>query len=136
MKFTQNEKLGIPEEPYLTRWVLDLGFISFRLHHWTGSDDLRHPHDHAWSFMTFVLHGSYMDKSPDGDEIMSAGKIAYRTAEHQHCVQLLSKHCWTFLITGRERRKWGFWVNGKFRKRNKYFFEHGHHTSDGGSIRR
>ena len=78
MKFTQNEKLGLPEEPYLTRWVLDLGFISFRLHHWTGSDDLRHPHDHAWSFMTFVLYGSYLDISPDGDELMKAGKIAYR----------------------------------------------------------
>ena len=86
--------------------------------------------------MTFVLFGSYMDKSPDGDELMSAGKIAYRTAEHQHCVKLLSKHCWTFLITGRERRTWGFWVNGKFRKRNKYFFEHGHHTQDGKSVRR
>lgn len=35
--------------------------------------------------------------------------------------------CWTVLLTGPEKRVWGFWVNGKFRKRNKYFYEHGHH---------
>lgn len=131
MKFTQNEKLGLKEDPYLTRWVLDLGFISFRLHHWRSSDDLRYPHDHAWSFITFVLWGKYEDVSPDGNEICSAGNIKYRKAEHQHSVKVLSKHCWTFLITGPERRKWGFWVNGKFRKRNKYFFEHGHHVPEG-----
>ena len=136
MKFTQNQKLGIPSDPYLTRWVLDLGFVSFRLHHWTGSDDLRHPHDHDWSFLTFVLYGSYIDRSPDGDEVMSVGKFAFRKAEHQHCVEVKTKHCWTFLITGPQRRKFGFWVNGKFVKRNKYFYEYGHHTKDQKSLRR
>lgn len=126
MKFTQNEKLGSKENPYLIRWVLDLGVFSLRLHHWKSSDDLRHPHDHAWSFITFVLRGSYTDVAPDGEEIMTAGNVKFRKAEHQHSVRV-DDECWTFLITGPARRTWGFWVNGKFRKRNKYFFEHGHH---------
>jgi len=77
-----------------------------------------------------------MDRSPDGDQLMSAGKVAFRAAEHKHCVEVKSKHCWTFLITGPKRRKFGFWVNGKFVKRNKYFYEYGHHTKDQKSLRR
>lgn len=127
MNFKWSEKLGDPKKPYLTRWVADFGLFSLRLHWWRGSDDLRHPHDHAWDFTTFVLWGLYEDISPDGNEYCYTGNIKHRKAEHQHSVKLLSKNCWTFLVTGKEKRVWGFWVNGKFRKRNKYFFEWGHH---------
>ena len=126
MNIIQRQKLGTPSDPYLIRWVLDFGAFSFRLHHWRHSDDLRYPHDHAWDFLTFILYGSYEDVSPQGNETLRAVQITYRKAEHQHSVKV-DKSCWTFLITGSEYRKWGFWVNGRFRKRNKYFFEHGHH---------
>ena len=129
------QQLGIPNDPYLIRWVLDFGLFSLRLHHWRHSDDLRNPHDHAWDFITFILFGSYEDVSPDGNETMHAGQCTYRTAEHKHSVHVISKNCWTFLITGPERRKWGFWVNNKFRKRNKYFYEHGHHTKEQTGLR-
>jgi hypothetical protein len=82
-----------------------------------------------------MLYGSYEDVSPSGNDTMHAGQVTYRNAEHQHSVKILSKHCWTFLITGPDRRNWGFWVNGKFRKRNKYFFEWGHHTKEQKSFR-
>ena len=129
------QQLGIPNDPYLIRWVLDFGFFSLRLHHWRHSDDLRNPHDHAWDFITFILYGSYEDVSPSGNETMHAGQTTFRKAEHQHSVRVISKNCWTFLITGPERRKWGFWVNNKFRKRNKYFYEHGHHTKEQTGLR-
>lgn len=113
----------------MIRWVLDFGLFSIRLHHWRHSDDLRHPHDHAWDFITFILFGFYEDVTPNGNEILHTGNIKFRKAEHQHSVKV-TKDCWTLMITGPERRRWGFWVNGKFRKRNKYFFEHGHHTPE------
>lgn len=35
------------------------------------------------------------------------------------------------MLTGREVRRWGFWVKWKFKKSNKYFLEHGHHPCEG-----
>ena len=127
MKFKFREKLGRPENPYLTRWVFDFWLFSVRLHKWTDSDDTRNPHCHEWDFITLVLWGSYIDVSESGYDYLKAGSIRFRHAEHRHYVVLNSKTCWSLLITGRTRRVWGFWVKGKFRKRNKYFHEWGHH---------
>jgi hypothetical protein len=48
-------------------------------------------------------------------------------ALHRHTVEVADGGCWTVLLTGKVVRRWGFWVNGKFKKTNKYFLEHGHH---------
>lgn len=130
MKITWRERLGLPECPYLIRWVLDLGFCSIRLHHWIASDDQRHHHDHPWWFLTLVLWGSYLDRSPSGYTMMIPGRWAYRPAIHQHTALVSPGGCWTLLLCGPESREWGFWVDGKFRRRNKYFFEHGHHPCE------
>ena len=131
---TWRQELGIKDDPYLVRWVLNLGFCSFRLHHWLDSDDLRHKHDHAWWFITWVIKGWYNDIGDDETDVMYTGKIRFRSANHRHCVEV-KEPTWTLLLTGPEKRKWGFWVNGKFKKANKYFFEEGHHTKEGGSVR-
>ena len=130
MKLTWGQKLGNTECPYIQRWVLDLGFFSIRIHKWFGSDDARHFHDHPWFYISLVLWGSYNDISPNGIKERKAPSIAYFPASHQHTVQLTSKTCWTILITGPEKRQWGFWVKGKFRKRNRYFYDYGHHPCD------
>lgn len=134
--------------------MIDLGRLgSFRLHRWFRSDDKRAKHDHPSDFLTLVLKGSYMDlgyiPNPDCDcggepscircntlESMRPGKVARRRAEHRHTVSVGPEGCWTLLYFWPERREWGFWTprkdNGKlrFRKHNKYFFEHGHHPCD------
>ncbi len=125
--FTWGEKLGRPECPYMRRWALNFGFFSLRIHHWYSSDDPRYFHDHPWWFVTLVISGSYTDVSTIGNEPMTPGTIRYRPALHRHTVSVSDGGCWTFMITGPTIRKWGFWVNGKFRKANKFFFEHGHH---------
>lgn len=130
MKLVWGQKLGQKECPYIQRWVLDLGFCSFRLHRWLGSDDPRNFHDHPWWYISLVLWGSYADRSPKGNTTRKTGTLAYFPALHQHTVHLESKVCWTFLVTGPESRDWGFWVKGKFRKRNRYFYDHGHHPCD------
>jgi len=121
------EKLGRSECPYMRRWVLNLHWFSIRLHHWYSSDDHRNFHDHPWSFAVIVLKGSYTDVNPSGRERMSVGRLVFRKALHRHTVEVPEGGCWTLLLTGRQTRKWGFWVNGKFRKSNKYFFMYGHH---------
>lgn len=130
MKLIWREKLGKPECPYIERWVLDFGVFSLRLHHWLSSDDQRHFHDHPWWFFTIILAGGYTDISPSVREKMIPGRFKLRSAFHQHTVKVDRGGCWSFLVTGPENRVWGFWVDGRFRKRNKYFFEKGHHQCD------
>jgi hypothetical protein len=76
------------------------------------------------------LRGGYTDVNPNGRERMTAGSIAYRPALHRHTVQVDKGGCWTLLITGPTIRRWGFWVGKKWKKANKYFFEHGRHVCD------
>lgn len=50
-----------------------------------------------------------------GRTVRRTGSIAYRRAAHRHRVELLrdaaghEKPCWTVIITGPRRRRWGFW---------------------------
>lgn len=77
-----------------------------------------------------MLKGSYTDVSPQGEDILKAGSIRYRKANHPHYVKVADGGCWTFLITGPMTRKWGFWVNGKFKRPLKYFHKFGHPPCD------
>ena len=122
-----NEPVGRLESPYLRRWVLETPWFSLRLHRWIYSDDQRALHDHPWSFLVLILTSSYRDRTEKGEELLVAGSVRFRRAEHRHAVIVPVGGVWTLLATGPERREWGFWVDGRFRHRNKYFFEHGHH---------
>lgn len=121
-----NESLGEKECPYAYRWVFNFGLFAIRVHHFLRSDDKRYMHDHGWSFLTMVLKGSYTDVSPDGRDVMKAGAIRYRKATHAHYVDVPEGGCWTILVTGKLKRKWGFWVNGKLKRPLKYFHKFGH----------
>lgn len=125
-----NEKLGLDTCPYLIRWRFESPWGSIRLHHWLAQDDPRHRHDHPWNFITFVLKGGYTDLSPNGDSHLRAPAVQYRAAEHQHTVVPDEGGAWTVIITGPKIRRWGFWVNGKFKSNVKYFWKFGHHPCD------
>lgn len=125
-----NEKLGLDTCPYLIRWRFETPWGSIRLHHWLAPDDPRHRHDHPWSFVTFVLKGGYTDLSPSGDQHLKAPAVQHRDATHQHTVVPDEGGAWTVIVTGPKIREWGFWVNGKFRSRIKYFWKFGHHPCD------
>lgn len=129
-KISWDEPIGLPECPYMRRWVADFGAFAIRLHRWQASDDERAFHDHAWSFLTCVLWGSYIDVSPDGDDLLTMGSIRFRNASHKHTVKILKPGTWTLLVTGPVVRRWGFWVNGKLHRRDRYFATSGHHPCD------
>lgn len=131
-----HENLGLPDCPYVIRWRIETPVGSVRLHHWLGPDDDRAYHDHPWWFLTFVLRGGYTDRHPGWriglmtsveEEHLRAPAVRYRPALHRHTVIPDPGGAWTVLITGPRVRNWGFWLNGKFRKANKWFATHGHH---------
>ena len=127
LRITWAEKLGLPECPYVIRWKIETRIGSLRLHRWVKPDDDRAFHDHPWWFLTVVLHGGYTDRSPAGDDILQAGSVRFRPALHQHTVFPGPQGAWTLLLTGPVTRSWGFWLDGKFRKANKWFARYGHH---------
>lgn len=120
------EPLGKKECPYAYRWVLNLGFFSIRVHQWIRSDDKRYFHDHPWSFLTVVLRGGYTDVSPTGRDVLTAGSIRYRRAQHQHYVDVPPGGALTLLVTTAPFRNWGFWVKGRFLRPLRYFGKFGH----------
>lgn len=112
---------------YMRRWFLETPFFSVRLHHWLSSDDSRHLHDHPWWFWALVVRGSYVDVSVLGDDPLGVGSVRFRPACHRHWVRVASGGCWTILLTGGRKRRWGFWIRDRFVKANKYFLSHGKH---------
>ena len=130
MRWKWRERLGRPECPYLVRWVADFWLFSIRIHHWVGSDDQRHMHDHPWAYLTVILKGGYTDVNTSGESRLTPGCVRYFPSSHRHTVRVDRGGAWTLVVTGRERRVWGFWVNGKFRKRNKYHFMFGVHQCE------
>jgi hypothetical protein len=114
----------------MVRWVFNFYFFSIRVHHWISSDDPRHFHDHPWWFISWVLKGSYIDRSPSGDAERKEWSVALKPALHRHTVIVPKGGCWTIMLTGKEKRAWGFWVDGKFKKRNRYFYDYRHHPCD------
>jgi len=61
---------------------------------------------------------------------MKPGMIRFRSKYHTHSVEVNPGGCWTILFTGPIVRRWGFWVEKKWKKSNKYFLEHGMHICD------
>lgn len=129
-KITWRQAGGLPECPYFHRTIFDFGAFSIRVHEWHKDDDHRAFHDHPYWFWTFVLKGGYTDVSPDGEETLKAPAIRYRPAEFKHSVQKVIPGSITILLTGPKSRKWGFWVNNKLIRRDKYFVTFGHHPCD------
>lgn len=125
-------KQGLPceDDIYVRRWVLETPWFSLRLHHWLHSDDQRALHDHPYAFVTCILRGGYTDVTFAGEQKMTPGMIVYRPATHAHYVRLDRGECWTLLFTSPIIRRWGFWMNGRWRKANKYFLSYGHHQCD------
>jgi hypothetical protein len=114
----------------MRRWALVLGAFSIRVHHFYRSDDARYHHDHPWWFITLVLKGGYTDVSDEGEDHLGPGSVRYRPAKHSHTVLTDGGGVWTLVVTGPNVHRWGFWVDGKHKKANKYFYEHGHHPCD------
>lgn len=124
MKFYK-EKRDITRENgelYLQRWyILDTALFGLKLHKIVLSDQ-ECVHDHPWDFISIILKGGYIEhvetpkelknwctKIEKTSKIYHPGQILFRKAEHRHKLEI-HQPCWTFVITLKRRRKWGFWT--------------------------
>jgi hypothetical protein len=129
MKLILNQKLGNPTSPYMKRWAFITKYFSIRIHHWFTGDDDRYFHDHPWNFICIVIKGSYDDVSPNGIDTLRLGSIRFRQALYTHTVK--TNGCWTIVLTGKEFRKFGFYVPNKsgklvWLKAKRYFLKYKH----------
>lgn len=69
--------------PYLIRLTIFELFTghSLKLHHIIRSDREREPHDHPWSFYTFMLSGGYFEETP---VTIKGYKLGDPTQKHWH----------------------------------------------------
>ena len=93
---------------HLDRWhVLEERSRNVRIHCVRSSDpdDL---HDHPWDYVSTLLAGSYVEVTERGAVRYSSPCTLVRTAEHAHRLEVPDGPCWTLLVTGPVRRRWGF----------------------------
>jgi len=79
-----------------------------RFHLISAGDPGRDFHDHPWDYVTHLLSGTYLERTPDGDALYEAPCTLVRTAEQLHRLELPDGPIWTYFVTGRFRRRWGF----------------------------
>jgi len=93
---------------YMRRYHLEFGGErAVRLHHILASDPGVLLHDHPWDYVTMLLDGSYTEITPGGRVRYDAPCVLTRRAEQLHRLEL-DAPVWTYFVTGRVRRKWGF----------------------------
>ena len=127
------ERMGDKDDPYLIRWCLFFFGYSIRLHHWVGSDNSLHFHDHSCDLISIILKGGYKNVVPEdpndpNPEVTRCKKIEARAwhpwkakAEQLHYLEIPPEGAWTLLFQGRPKNKWGFIVNGHKWRPLRYF---------------
>lgn len=113
-KRAPNFTVGRKDDPYLMRWYLipRNPIFNIYLHLFIRSDDDRALHDHPWFNLSYILQGSYVERTIAAGGInhrtrRRAGQFKFRTPWHAHCVEI-EEPCWTLFITGPKIRTWGF----------------------------
>lgn len=130
--------IGSGESPYMLRWYLipRNRWLNLYLHKFLSDDEDRALHDHPWWFVSLMIRGSYYETSEAApsvfvSNIREAPSLAFRSATHRHKVALLRDlngqpiPCWTVVLTGRNRREWGFWCPAGFVHWRKFLSQNG-----------
>lgn len=132
------------EKDYLIRYTIcNNNWFSIKIHHLLISDDYC-LHDHPWHFYSLILKGGYYEHTPVKDQhkniltktfdsrfdsIMRKWYKPFsflsRPAHWIHRLELPEgKDCWTFVITFKKTKEWGFFTeNFGFINWKKYISE-------------
>lgn len=109
MKFFKKKKTIYRDKEtiLLHRWnIFECRFFSIKIHKLVGSD-LACQHDHPWAFYTFLLKGGYVEHNQKGSKVYSRFSLLYRPARYLHRLEI-HQPVWTFVITFKKERVWGF----------------------------
>jgi hypothetical protein len=110
--FMRRRKIGTDDDVYLDRvYVIQTPWFGIMFHRIFRPDNQRDLHDHPWSFLSFVLRGSYVEDTPNG--LRRVRWWNWKRAEDRHSIREVSRRpVWTLVFTGPKRRTWGFWIDG------------------------
>lgn len=125
---------GDADDIYMIRYILlrsPLMNIYIHIFLRSDKDDL---HDHPWDFVSYLIHGSYMEvtnekttmRSNYPSRYLKRNRLVFRKATTLHRVGLYhgpyseKDGPMTLCITGPHRRKWGFVKDGKWIHWKKY----------------
>lgn len=103
--------IGGNENPYLKRWwcIPRNPWSNVYVHQLLRDDDDRAMHDHPAVNTSVVLTGQYMEHTPNGSFLRSAGDVINRPAEALHRLELIDGNpCVSLFIMGPKTREWGF----------------------------
>lgn len=94
----------------MIRWtLLKLRGCKVLVHHFLPDSRDIDQHDHPASFLTIILKGRYVDETLNGPELLKAGSVRWRPAEHRHSTVTGREGAWTLVFMAPKRRAWGFW---------------------------
>lgn len=115
--------VSAPTDVYLRRWyLLETPWFGLKLHHILRPDADRALHDHPWSFVALILRGGYTEETADVERGVSwdgslwqverpthrPWSLNVKRATDLHRIHVLHGDCWTLVLNGPKRRKWGF----------------------------
>lgn len=116
---------------FQSRW------FAIYLHFIAKSDADKHPHNHPWNFVSFVLSGGYFENVWDSsiftklciEEFFCVDRnkrtlfsdfAAYRDSKDFHQVEII-KPTWTLVFTGRRiNENWGYLTESGFKNNIDY----------------
>lgn len=105
-----------PSRVYLKRLrILQTPWFGFYIHWVYLPDSDRDPHDHPWTFWSFVARGGYTEVLTDREHPLHL-RTHKRWSLHQmptdkaHKISTLLGPTITVLLVGRRKRDWGFWT--------------------------
>jgi hypothetical protein len=96
---------------YLRRWwiVPRNNWCNLYLHEILHSDDDRALHDHPWDNTSFLIEGSYIEVTPEGEFLREAGAVVSRPATASHRIVIPDGgRAVSLFMTGPQIREWGF----------------------------
>ena len=95
---------------YMRRYYLSHGRgPQTRFHQILADDPDRYWHDHPWDYTTRLLSGAgYIEHTPSGAVSYRPGDVLVRKAGQLHRLELIDGPVWTYFVTGRWKRAWGF----------------------------
>lgn len=107
-----------PDMPYLIRWrVVQTPWFSFYVHRILLDDSGREPHDHPWTFGSFILWGGYTEKFLKPyhrgfyrTSIRSWGMFSWHKVhvDEFHSITDVKPNTISLVFTGPRRQVWGF----------------------------
>lgn len=112
------------EVPYLIRYfVFRSKYLTIYIHRFLRSD-LDDLHDHPWSFMTYIIEGSYKEHTFYGvnERSINKNRLVFKNNKDFHRVEVnenlpiedKEKGCLTLFVCGPKTKEWGFLDKGKW----------------------